>query len=134
MTPGPDADLDPVARVEWLRTEIRRHDDAYYGHDAPTIPDADYDALVRELRGLEATHPDLITPDSPTQRPGAAAVTTFSPVTHTVPMMSLDNAMDADELRAWGERTARRLAEEGIDGGVRYTCELKIDGLAVSIR
>ena len=134
MTEPPDADLDPAARIEWLRSEIRRHDEAYYGLDEPTIPDADYDRLVRELLALEATHPDLVTPDSPTQRPGAAAVTTFASVRHSVPMMSLDNAMDEAELRAWGERTARRLAEAGIDGAVRYTCELKIDGLAVSIR
>jgi DNA ligase (NAD+) len=124
-----------VARVDWLRAEIRRHDDLYYGRDAPIIPDADYDALVRELRALEASHPDLVTPDSPTQRPGSAVTATpFAPVTHTVPMMSLDNAMDEAELRAWGERTAKRLAEAGVTGPVRYTCELKIDGLAVSIR
>ncbi|MEZ5238856.1 MAG: NAD-dependent DNA ligase LigA [Microthrixaceae bacterium] len=127
--------VDPVGRIEQLRAEIRRHDQAYYGEDAPTIPDADYDALVRELRILEAEHPDLITPDSPTQAPGSArAPTPFAPVAHSVPMMSLDNAMDFDELRAWGERTHRRLAEAGLDSGVRYTCELKIDGLAVSIR
>jgi DNA ligase (NAD+) len=134
VTDAPEADLDPVARVEWLRSEIRRHDDAYYGRDTPLVADADYDALVRELAGLEASHPDLITPDSPTQRPGSAAVTTFEPVRHSAPMMSLDNAMSEEELRAWGERTARRLEDAGVAGEVRYTCELKIDGLAVSIR
>ncbi|MGI9578440.1 MAG: NAD-dependent DNA ligase LigA [Microthrixaceae bacterium] len=134
MTEPPEP-ADAPGRAEWLRAEIRRHDDAYYGHDAPTIPDADYDALVRELRSIEAEHPDLITPDSPTQRPGAAASRTpFAAVQHSVPMMSLDNAMDGDELRAWGERTSRRLAEAGLDSEVRYACELKIDGLAVSIR
>jgi DNA ligase (NAD+) len=127
--------VDPTARVEWLRSEIRRHDDAYYGSDAPTIPDADYDELVRELRTLEASHPDLITPDSPTQSPGAARhATPFSPVEHRVPMMSIDNAMDFSELEAWGSRTAKRLEAAGVTSGVRYTCELKIDGLAVSIR
>ncbi|MCZ7631060.1 MAG: hypothetical protein M5U19_19350 [Microthrixaceae bacterium] len=81
----PDGAVDPAGRVDWLRNEVRRHDDAYYGSDAPTIPDADYDDLVRELRTLEAEHPDLITPDSPTQTPGAARhATPFSPVTHRV--------------------------------------------------
>jgi DNA ligase (NAD+) len=134
VTQAPEP-TDTPARAEWLRSEIRRHDDAYYGHDAPTIPDADYDALVRELRSIEAEHPDLITPDSPTQRPGAAATRTpFAAVEHSAPMMSLDNAMDGEELRAWGERTARRLAEAGVESEVSYVCELKIDGLAVSIR
>lgn len=132
---APDGALDPAGRVEWLRSEIRRHDDAYYGSDAPTIPDADYDELVRELRTLEIEHPDLITPDSPTRSPGAARqVTPFSPVTHRVPMMSIDNAMDFSELEAWGSRTVKRLEAAGVTSGVRYTCELKIDGLAVSIR
>jgi len=132
---GPDPALDPAGRVDWLVAQVRHHDRAYYEQDAPEIPDADYDALLRELRALEAEHPDLVTPDSPTQTGvGGAPSTQFAPVEHTVPMMSLDNAMDVDELRAWGERTARRLAELGIDGPVRYVCELKIDGLAMSIR
>jgi DNA ligase (NAD+) len=102
--------------------------------DAPTVPDADYDQVERELKRLEAEHPDLITPDSPTQLVGGAPSELFAPVTHHVPMMSLDNAMDVEELKAWGDRTARRLASVGIDGPVRYVCELKIDGLAMSIR
>ena len=130
----PDAELDPAGRVDFLRERIRTHDRAYYELDAPTLPDADYDLLVRELRSLEATHPDLITPDSPTQRVAGAASSQFAPVQHRVRMMSLDNAMDADELRAWGERTGRRLAELGRADDVRYVCELKIDGLAVSLR
>ena len=126
---------NPASRIDELRSAIRAHDDAYYGADAPTIPDADYDDLVRELRVLEAEHPDLVTPDSPTRRPGAAqGPTPFAPVKHSVPMMSLDNAMDFDELKAWGERTSKRLEAAGRTSGVRYTCELKIDGLAVSIR
>ena len=131
---GPDAELDPVGRVEWLREQIRFHDAAYYERDAPVIPDADYDALVRELRALESAHPDLISPDSPTATVGGAPSALFAPVEHSVPMMSLDNVMDLGELEAWGSRTARRLAELGLDGGTRYVCELKIDGLAVSIR
>ena len=126
--------MDPAGRIDDLREQIRGHDRRYYQLDAPTIPDADYDALVRELRSLEAQHPDLITPDSPTQTVGGPVLTQFSPVTHAVRMMSLDNAMDRDELRAWGERTDRRLASLGLDGTVRYVCELKIDGLAMSLR
>lgn len=131
---APDAATDPAGRADWLRAEIRRHDRAYYELDAPTIPDADYDALVRDLRALEADHPDLITPDSPTAVVGGAPTETFAPVRHRRPMMSLDNAMDLDELREWGSRTARRLAEAGLEAQARYVCELKIDGLAISVR
>ena len=117
-------------RVAWLREAITRHDERYYAHDAPEISDAEYDELKRELVTLETAHPELVTPDSPTRRVGAPAVTTFAPVTHAVPMMSLDNAMDRTELAQWGERVAK-----GLDGAsVRYACELKIDGLAMSIR
>ena len=132
---GPDPELDPAGRVEWLREQIAVHNAAYYERDAPIIPDADYDALVRELAALEASHPDLTTPDSPTVAGvGGAPSTAFAPVEHSVRMMSLDNVMDLEELQAWGSRTARRLAELGVDGATRYVCELKIDGLAVSIR
>lgn len=136
MAPAKDADgdLDPAGRIDTLREQIRAHDRAYYELDAPTIPDADYDRLVRELQELEALHPDMVTPDSPTRRVGGAVSTQFTPVTHAVRMMSLDNAMDRDELRDWGERTARRLGSLGLDGSVRYVCELKIDGLAMSLR
>lgn len=129
------AELDPVARVEELREEIRRHDRLYHEQDAPEIPDAEYDALVRELRGIEERHPDLITPDSPTQKVGGAPAATFDEVVHRVPMMSLDNAMDEAELSAWMQRTRRRLAEQDLaEAQVGYVCELKIDGLAVSLR
>ncbi len=132
--PAPDAALDPAGRVDWLREQIRSHDRAYYELDAPVIPDADYDLLVRELRSIEADHPDLVTPDSPTQRVAGVASSQFAPVQHRTRMMSLDNAMDAGELRAWGERTRRRLDELGLPDTVRYVCELKIDGLAMSLR
>ena len=129
------ADVDPAARVDELRDEIRRHDRLYYEQDDPEIPDAEYDLLVRELRAIEEQHPDLITPDSPTQTVGGAPSTTFAEVVHRVPMMSLDNAMDEDELRAWAERTRRRLDELDLpEAQVGYVCELKIDGLAVSLR
>lgn len=119
----------PKKRVEQLREAIRRHDDLYYGSDSPEISDAEYDELVRELRTLEEAHPELAL-DSPLERPGAASTTTFAPVVHAVPMTSLDNAMDEGELAAWGERVSK-----GLDGdAAKFVCELKIDGLAISIR
>ena len=121
----------PKTRAEQLRAEIHRHNELYYGGDDPEISDAEYDELVRELRELEAAHPELALEGSPTEAVGSARSTTFSPVEHRVPMMSLDNAMDADELSAWGERVTKGLGE-GVE--VAYTCEPKIDGLAVSIR
>jgi DNA ligase (NAD+) len=129
-----DLPSEPGPRVAALRGLLIQFRREYYEQDAPTVPDADYDAVERELKRLEADHPDLITPDSPTQVVGGAPSELFAPVTHSVPMMSLDNAMDFDELTAWGDRTARRLASLGMEGAVRYVCELKIDGLAMSIR
>jgi DNA ligase (NAD+) len=120
----------PKKRIEELRRLIRRHMDLYYGSDSPEISDAEFDALVRELSDLEAAHPELADSQSPTEAIGAASFTTFDPVVHAVPMTSLDNAMDEDELRAWGERVLK-----GLNGQMpRYVCELKIDGLAISIR
>ncbi len=121
---------DDTTRAAYLRDEIRRHNDRYYQLDAPELSDADYDALVRELAALEATDPDLASPSSPTQQVSGFASATFSPVAHAVAMMSLDNAMDGNELRAWGDRVSRGLA------GVAplFVCELKIDGLAMSLR
>ncbi len=101
---------DPEARAAALRGEIAEHDLRYHADDAPTISDADYDELVRELRAIEERFPELAVPGSPTTLVGAAPSTTFSPVVHRVPMMSLDNAFSADELTAWGDRLARRLA------------------------
>ena len=120
----------PKKRIEELRVQISHHNEQYYGTDAPEISDAEYDLLMRELRDLETKHPELADEQSPTESVGAAAITTFDPVVHRVPMTSLDNAMDESELRAWGERVAK-----GLDGQpVRFVCELKIDGLAISIR
>jgi len=122
---------DPAARAAELRAQISHHDERYYALDAPEISDADYDALVRELAALEAAHPELVDEASPTRRVGAGALQeAFTPVEHRVPMTSLDNAMGVDELRAWGERVARGLEGEQ----VAYVCELKIDGLAMSLR
>ena len=120
----------PKKRIEELRAQIAHHNQQYYGTDAPEISDAEYDLLMRELLDLEAQHPELADEQSPTESVGAAAITTFDPVVHRVPMTSLDNAMDESELRAWGDRVAK-----GLDGQpVRFVCELKIDGLAISIR
>ncbi|MEM9033509.1 MAG: NAD-dependent DNA ligase LigA [Actinomycetota bacterium] len=129
------ADPTVVARVEALRTDLRAHDRAYYVDGAATIPDAEYDALLRELRDLEAAHPELASDDSPTQRVGGGfAPTTFAPVEHRVPMMSLDNTFNPDEFLAWAERVRKGLAGDGEPPPVRWACELKFDGLAMSLR
>ena len=123
--------VEAQSRVDELRTVIAHHDRRYYELDAPEIADADYDALLRELRALEAAHPSLVVVDSPTQTVrGAAAVNSFAEVEHLQPMMSLDNVFDADELRGWGARNAKLL---GDDPAPRFVCELKIDGLAMSL-
>ncbi|HSJ29668.1 MAG TPA: NAD-dependent DNA ligase LigA [Acidimicrobiia bacterium] len=121
--------IDPVARAEELRAAIRYHGHRYHVLDEPEIADAEYDALIRELEALEEWHPDLITPDSPTQRVGGAVSDLFAPVTHRRRLFSLDNADTIDELRAWEERLVRQVGQT--PGG--YSCELKIDGLAVSL-
>ncbi len=130
MTAHPDDATTPAARVDELRAQIAHHNERYHTLDDPEISDADYDALVRELRQLEADHPDLVSGDSPTGLVGGAISATFSAVTHRVPMMSLDNAMDADELRSWADRVVK-----GLDGAEpTFVCELKFDGLAISLR
>ncbi|HEY5011162.1 MAG TPA: NAD-dependent DNA ligase LigA, partial [Acidimicrobiia bacterium] len=116
------------ARVTALREQIAYHNERYYGQDAPEISDAEFDALLRELIDLEREHPELVDPDSPTQRPGAATQSTFAPVEHRVPMMSLDNAFSDEELVAWGDR-----AERALIGPIRYVTEPKMDGLAMSL-
>lgn len=134
MTDPRDDDAALAAeRASALRAEVSSHDERYHRLDAPIIADADYDALVRELRSIEDAHPDLVTDDSPTQRVGSAASALFAPVAHRQPMMSLDNAFDAESLEAWGDRLERRLASAPEDDPVDYVCELKIDGVAISI-
>ncbi|MDR9451427.1 MAG: NAD-dependent DNA ligase LigA, partial [Acidimicrobiia bacterium] len=120
---------DVAVRVEELRNQIRRHAHLYHVLDTPEISDAEYDRMVRDLVKLEADHPDLVTTDSPTQRVGAPASDLFSPVKHRQRMFSLDNVESFGELDAWETRMVRQL--EGDGGG--YVCELKIDGLAVSL-
>ena len=122
---------DLVARVADLRHQIAYHNERYHTLDSPEIADADYDLLVRELLKLEQTHPELVSADSPTARVGGAPLSaTFAPVAHRVAMTSLDNAMDEAELAQWGERVARGLA----GAPATFVCELKIDGLAMSLR
>jgi len=115
--------------IEQLRDQIRYQAHRYYVLDSPEISDADYDDLLRSLIALEAEHPELITPDSPTQRVGAVPSNLFAPVTHQERMFSLDNAESTEELEAWEERISRQLGRPPTG----YVCELKIDGLAVSL-
>ncbi len=112
-----------------LAAEIEDHRVRYYQQDAPVVSDAEFDRLMRELEALEAEHPALVTPDSPTQRVGGAVTELFAEVEHRERLLSLDNAMDDEELAAWAERVAREL--DGLD--YHYLCELKVDGLAVNL-
>ncbi|HVB19638.1 MAG TPA: NAD-dependent DNA ligase LigA [Acidimicrobiales bacterium] len=123
--------MNEHARVEELRALIARHNEAYYLHDDPAIPDADYDALVRELRSLEAEHPELALASSVSQKVGAPVSSVFSPVVHGEAMLSLDNVFDRDELRTWCERAARLLEVD--PETLPYAVEPKIDGLALAI-
>jgi len=117
------------ARAEKLREEIRHHNWRYYALDEPEVSDAAYDALVRELQGIEADYPELVTPDSPTQRVGGPVDTQFESVRHAQRMYSLDNAMDLDELDAWLDRVEPEVSRRGCG----YVCELKIDGSSIAL-
>jgi DNA ligase (NAD+) len=120
--------VDPAVRVEELRELIRRHEHAYYVLDQPEVSDAEYDALFLELRHIEDERPDLLTADSPTQRVGGEASDQFAKVRHRSPMLSLQNAFDEDEIRAFDKRVRAAVGDK-----VRYCAELKIDGLAISL-
>ena len=126
---APSAD-DPAARAAWLRNELHRHNHAYHVLDNPTIPDAEYDKLFVELQRIEVANPDLIVPDSPTQRVGALASSAFPPVTHSVPMLSLGNGFADDDIVAFDRRVADGLRSEEVE----YATELKFDGLAINLR
>ncbi len=121
-----------AARVEELRALIRHHNELYHTLDSPEIPDAEYDLLVRELRQLEEEHPSLASADSPTNSVGAAPSGLFQEVRHRVPMMSLDNAFDETELRAWAERLRRQDPALDLDT-LAFSCEPKVDGVAMSL-
>ena len=123
--------LSAAERHAELRSLIAYHRERYYRDDSPEISDAEYDELDREIHELEFAFPELQSSDSPTQTVGTEIAETFSTVEHRVPMTSLDNAMDSSELSAWGERAAKGLAADAV---IQYACELKIDGLALSLR
>ncbi|MET0552084.1 MAG: NAD-dependent DNA ligase LigA [Vicinamibacteria bacterium] len=120
---------DAARRVEALRREIRRHEHLYYVENRPEIADAEYDALERELRDLEAAHPELVTPDSPTQRVGEKPSEGFATFAHRVPMLSLDNTYNEDELREFEQRIFRAVGERAMT----YVAELKIDGVSIAL-
>lgn len=118
------------SRIQELRQVIDDHNHRYYVLDEPAVPDAEYDRLMRELQSLEAEYPELVTPDSPTQRVGATGDNSFDEVVHRLPMLSLDNAFSDDELRDFDRRVRERLSR---DDAIEYVSEPKLDGLAVSL-
>jgi DNA ligase (NAD+) len=122
--------VTPAQQIDRLRLEIRRHEELYYVQAAPEISDAEFDALMNELKALEQQHPELLTPDSPTQRVGGRPTEGFATVEHIQPMLSLDNAYDADDLRAFDERVRKGLE---LETSPPYVAELKIDGLSIAL-
>ncbi len=123
--------MQPIEqRLNELRATLRHHEYLYHVLDAPELPDAEYDRLMRELRELEAQHPELVTADSPTQRVGAGPLAAFSQIRHEVPMLSLDNVFDEESFLAFNKRVQDRLNSSD---KLTWCCELKLDGLAVSI-
>ena len=134
-TAAPGGAADAERRLAEVRELIRHHEYRYYVLDSPEISDADYDALYRELQQLESAHPELVTADSPTQRVGGEPLAGFVQVRHGEPMLSLGNAKNEDELRAWHARVVKLAAEAGTaEADLRFVLEPKIDGLAISVR
>lgn len=129
-TKGKDKEKDVQRHLDDLRRQIRFHEHRYYVLDNPEISDAEFDALMNELKALERAHPELVTPDSPTQRVGGAPREGFVKVPHSSPMLSLDNAYNEQELRDW----ERRVHELTGSRDVEYVCELKLDGLSMALR
>src|SRR6202162_4931771 len=120
-----------AARAALLREALDRYDYRYHALDDPEVPDAEYDRLLLELRALETEHPELLTPDSPTQRVGAVPVAAFGAVKHRLAMLSLDNAFSDEEVRDFDRRIRERL---GGRAPIRYSAEPKFDGLGLSAR
>ncbi len=116
--------------IEQLRATLRHHEYCYHVLDNPEVPDAEYDRLMQRLKALEAEHPELITPDSPTQRVGASPLSAFEQVRHEIPMLSLDNVFDEESYLAFDKRVRDRLKDTQ---DLTFCCELKLDGLAVSL-
>ncbi|MEN9315045.1 MAG: ligase, NAD-dependent [Pseudomonadota bacterium] len=132
---GPALPSQTVREAETLRGLLERYNHEYYVLDAPTVPDAEYDRVFRCLQALEAQYPGLVTPDSPTQRVGGAPQTGFGEVRHSVPMLSLNNAFDDDEVVAFDRRAREALGDRlGAGESIEYSAELKYDGLAISLR
>jgi DNA ligase (NAD+) len=126
--------MDPSSRIAELRRQIRHHEERYYVANQPEISDAEFDELIRELQQLESDHPDLVSADSPTQRVSGRIAEGFQEVAHAEPMLSLDNAYDEDELRAFDDRVRRGLSEAGVAPAiVNYVAELKIDGVSIAL-
>jgi DNA ligase (NAD+) len=130
MPSEPSSELSPEQKIHALREEIVHHEHLYYALDAPVLTDAQYDALVNRLKALEAEHPELVTPDSPTQRVGGKPADGFLKMPHSRPMLSLDNAYNEADLRAWDTRLREALPSTET---VRYICELKLDGLSLAL-
>ncbi|MBN3563554.1 NAD-dependent DNA ligase LigA [Aliamphritea spongicola] len=124
-------DTSASQMIEHLRAQLRHHNYQYYVLDAPTVPDAEYDRLFQQLKALEAEHPELVTDDSPTQRVGDVPLNSFGQISHEMPMLSLDNAFDADDMRAFDKRLKDRLDQPDVE--LEYACEPKLDGIAVSL-
>src|SRR5450432_4881781 len=120
---------DPAVQIEQLREELRHHEHQYYVLDAPEITDAEYDALMRRLQSLETEYPELLTPDSPTQRVGGKPREGFIKVQHNSPMLSLDNTYNEEELRDWERRVHELTGRSDVD----YVCELKLDGMSLAL-
>jgi DNA ligase (NAD+) len=128
---APGAAAAPAVRAAWLRAELNRHNIAYYALDNPTVPDAEYDRLMAELQALEQAHPELLSADSPTQRVGAAPLTLFEQVRHSIPMLSLGNGFRDEDVIAFDRRAREGL---GTSEPIEYAAELKFDGLAINLR
>ncbi|MEJ2417929.1 MAG: NAD-dependent DNA ligase LigA, partial [Exilibacterium sp.] len=120
----------PQEEINSLKEQLNYHNYRYYVLDAPEIPDAEYDRLMRRLQKLEALHPDLVTADSPSQRVGAEPLPAFTQVQHELPMLSLENAFDEEEMRDFNRRICDRLKDHS---DIEYACEPKLDGIAVSL-
>src|SRR5215470_19969843 len=125
----PGASKETQKKIEVLRDKIRHHEYRYYVLDDPEISDFDFDKLVEQLKKLEAEHPELITPDSPTQRVGGKPREGVVKAAHSSPMLSLDNTYNEDELRAWERRAHELSGHKEVD----YVCELKLDGMSLAL-